>query len=213
MRYLSLLAGKLRVFTAVATLALTGCASIPSAPQGQLFERGGVSMVVIPGNSRETYFSDPKSMERHCRAPSPDVSLTASEGVSLNVPSLTGKGGSGVTEDASMGALSLGGRSPAVLISRELLYRACEITNNLNLPPDQALKLFQEVMAAIVKISVVQNSAGTASVAARPVDPRVQVPLPATNPDGGVNPASPTVPNAFPMTVPIPGTGAVPGRW
>lgn len=211
MQYPSLLASKLRISIAATTLALIGCAGIPAEPHGKLFERNGVSMVVIPGSSRETYFSDPKSMERHCRAPSPDLSLTASEGVSLNAPSLTGTRG-GVSEDESVGALSLGGRSPAVLISRELLYRACELSNNLNLPADQSLKLFREVMATITRISATQSSRGTASMAAKPLDPRVQVPLPAPNSADSVSPMSPTVPNGFPMPITIPGTGATPGR-
>lgn len=202
-----------------AALALSGCAVLqPPVPEGKVFERGGVSMVVVPGGSRETYFSDPKSLERHCRAPSPDVSLTSSEGVSLNMPSLAGKG-VGVGEDASTGALGLGGRSPAVLISRELLYRACELANNLNLPRDQSLKLFQDVMAVIVKVSAAQTGAGTAAAASVPNDPRVQAPgtIPGTNPSaipGPVPSAIPgTVPPAIPGTVPpaVPGAVPIPG--
>lgn len=162
------------------TLMLSGCGAIKPPPEGKLFERGGVSMIVIPGGSRETYFSDPSSLERHCRAPSPDVSLTASEGVALNVPSPAGKG-VGLNEDASTGALGLGGRSPAVLISRELLYRACELSNNLNLPPDQALKLFRDAMDVIVKLSNSQTGGGTPAVAAPATDTRVQAPQPVVN--------------------------------
>ena len=64
--------------TGAILLLLTGCTALPPQPEGKLFERNGVSMVVVPANSRETYFSDPKSPERHCRAPSPDFSVTAS---------------------------------------------------------------------------------------------------------------------------------------
>lgn len=201
MRYPSHRSGKLAIPAIGAALALSGCAALMPAPDGKIFERGGVSMVVVPSGSRETYFSDPKSLERHCRAPSPDVSLTSSEGVSFNVPSPVG-GGVGVGEDASTGALGLGGRSPAVLISRELLYRACELANNLNLPREQSLKLFQDVLAVIVKIAAAQTGTGTAAVASTPNDPRVQAPgaIPSTIPG--------TIPSTLPGTIPstIPGT-------
>lgn len=149
-----------------------GCAALSPAPQGKLFEREGVSMITVPSNSRETYFSDPTSRERHCRAPSPDVSITASEGVSLSALR------QGVSEDASKGALSLGGRDPAVLITRELMYRACEASNNLNLGADESLKFYRDVMDVIAKISASQTGTGTAAASASASDARVQAPPP-----------------------------------
>lgn len=199
------------VLSATLALGLSGCAAISPPPQGTLFERDGVSMVVIPGGSRETYFSDAKSMERHCRAPSPDVSVTASEGVSFSMPSLTGKG-MGLNEDASSGSLSLGGRNPAVLITRELLYRACELSNNLNLPSDQALSLFRDTMDAIVRVSAGQTSRGTTSVSAPPMDTRVQASIPAAAGPAG---AGATAPSGLPSVIPgpAPATGARPPGW
>jgi hypothetical protein len=215
MRYPSSLTGKCAVPAIGAALVLSGCAALkPPTTESKIFERDGISMVVVPSNSRETYFSDPKSMERHCRAPSPDVSLTSSEGVSINVPSPAG-GGVGLGEDTSTGALGLGGRSPAVLISRELLYRACELSNNLNLPRDQALKLFQDILAVIVKISTTQTGSGTAAVASATYDPRVQAPNTGPDPTGGAGIFSPgSVPSVFTPAIPgtVPAAGTPPGN-
>lgn len=163
-------------------LALTGCAAISPPPEGKLFERAGVSMVVAPANSRETYFSDPKSQERHCRAPSPDVSITASEGFSVSgaLPTPTGGKDAGVSDAATQGALSLGGRNPAVLITRELMYRACELSNNLNLSAAETLKLYRDVMNVIVQLSSTQSGTGVAGVAATPAAPQVIAPTPAS---------------------------------
>ncbi len=211
MRYRSTLIGKFAIPAIGAVLALSGCAALKPAPEGKVFERGGVSMVVVPSGSRETYFSDPRSLERHCRAPSPDVSLTSSEGVSLQLPSPAGRG-VGLGEDLSAGALGLGGRSPSVLISRELLYRACELSSNLNLPRDQSLKLFQDVLAAIIKIAAEQTGAGAAAVTSMPNDPRVQAPgifpgaFPSTIP--GTIPS--TIPGIIPSTMPSTIPGIVP---
>lgn len=203
MRYRFSFTGKFAIPAIGAALALSGCAALKPAPEGKVFERGGISMVVVPSGSRETYFSDPRSLERHCRAPSPDVSLTSSEGVSFQLPSPAGRG-VGVGEDVSAGALSLGGRSPSVLISRELLYRACELSSNLNLPREQSLKLFQDVLAVIVKIAAEQTGSGTAAVTSTPNDPRVQAP--------GIFPGAypSTIPGTIPSTMPSTIPGIVP---
>lgn len=203
MRYRSSLTGTCAIPAIGAALALSGCAALQPPPEGKIFERGGVSMVVIPGGSRETYFSDPKALERHCRAPSPDVSITSSDGFSLGLPSPAGRGGKAVSEDDSTGALALGGRSPAVLISRELLYRACELASNLNLPPDQTLRLFRDVMDVVLKLSAVQTGTGTTPVGAKPLDPRVQVPPTGSGPTSGIDFSAPsTMPATIPGTFP-----------
>jgi len=161
---------------AAALIALAGCGTILPPAQGTLFERDGVSVFSIPEGLRETYFADPKSFERHCRAPSPDVSITSSEGVSFSGLPIGGTGG-GVGEDSAQGAVTLGGRDPAVLITRELMYRACELANNLKLSEKETLKLYRDTLDAIVKISGAQTGAGSASqTAAPPAAPNVPAP-------------------------------------
>lgn len=169
----------------IATSMLGGCGVMPQSQfEGKLFERAGVSMVVAPADARETYFSDVKSLERHCRAPSPDVSVTASEGFgfSLPLPKLTGAEPD-VGADEQQGALSLGGRDPAVLIARELMYRACELSNNLNLSAADTLKVYERFLQSIEKIAAVQTGAGVSSLAATAGDSRVTLPGAAPKPD------------------------------
>jgi len=149
---------------AAVVLSLAGCGSIWPKSYGKLFERDGVSMVTVPDNTRETYFNDPNSLERHCRAPSPDVAMTTSDGFSINAPGPGLYGGNeGITSSAGGGALSLGGRSPALLIAREMLYRACELTSNLNLPKDETIAIYERFLQSIESISKIQTSAGTSS--------------------------------------------------
>lgn len=141
------------------SFGLMGCSSIASGPTGELFERRGVSMIVVPENTRETYFNDVGSAERHCRSPSSDVSVTASEGLSLSLPATAG---SGVSETGGTGAVALGGRSPSVLIARELMYRACELTSNLDLPFETTMRVYERFLVSIEKIVASQTGSGTA---------------------------------------------------
>jgi hypothetical protein len=45
----------------------------------------------------------------------------------------------------------MNGRSPAVLITRELFYRLCETYTNFNLTKEEALPLFQKVLDLVGK--------------------------------------------------------------
>ena len=95
------------------------------------------------------------------------------------MPTLAGGKGAGVSDEATQGSLSLGGRNPAVLITRELMYRACELSNNLNLSTPETLKLYRDVMNVIVQISSAQSGTGVAATAATPAAPQVVAPTPA----------------------------------
>ncbi len=104
---------------------LSSCASMGLPKEGTIFERKGVSVLLIAPEMRDVYFNDPSSLERHCRAPGPDVSIESSSGVSLGV-SIAGDADK-ISDGSSQAGLALGGRNPAVLITRELMYRACEL--------------------------------------------------------------------------------------
>ena len=60
-------------------------------------------------------------------------------GAHLSVPA--GAGSVSIGDQESIGSMTMGGRSPAVLITSELLYRACEFSNNFNLDKDEAKAL------------------------------------------------------------------------
>ncbi len=93
-------------------------------------------------------------MRRICAEPSPDAAVSVSDGGSLGVQ-LVSLGGnvdrSGGAEDATQ-ETELTGRTPALLISRELLYRACELNINHPLSTQQALQLHHQTLAIIAKV-------------------------------------------------------------
>ena len=55
----------------------------------------------------------------------------------------------------------LGGRDPAVLIAREILYRACETAMNNELTPEQAIDLYKTALTAIQEVAASQTGTGT----------------------------------------------------
>jgi hypothetical protein len=96
----------------------------------------------------------------------------------------------GLGEGASRGTVALGGRDPAVLIAREMLYRACELSINLNLNTADALRLHRDVLDAIVKVSGVQTGTGSSALADTPAAPQMAAPTPGTPQPAASAPAS-----------------------
>ncbi len=142
---------------------ITGCASAPGTSIHKVIERDGIDALLIPAEYREVYFSPQNSLDRHCRAPDPDFTVQASDSVSLGLSAL----GAGKQGDVGMGsgqaALGLGGRSADVLITRELMYRACEMSSNINADAQATIAIYERFLQAVENIANVQTEVGTGS--------------------------------------------------
>jgi len=142
---------------------LSGCAGLtPDAKtEGKIYERDGVSTLLIPSDAREVYFKDSRSFERHCRAPGPDVSIQSSSGISLGT-SIIGKSEE-LSDTNGQSGLALGGRDPAVLLTRELMYRACELASNLNANQKTTISIYNRFLRTVEKSIKMQQLVGTTS--------------------------------------------------
>ncbi len=142
---------------------LAGCATMaPGSKTEKVIERDGVSTLLIPPEYRDVYFNPDGTKDRHCRAPGPDFSVEASDGVSLGVGvPVPGVGKGQVGFGSGQAALSLGGRSADVLITRELLYRACEMTANIDANKQETIQIYERFLQAIERIAKVQTETGT----------------------------------------------------
>ncbi len=142
-----------------------GCATFaPASKTEKVIERDGVSALLIPSEYRDVYFIPKGSRERHCRAPGPDFSVEASDGVNLGLGSpVPGMGKGSVGFDSGQAALSLGGRSADVLLTRELMYRACELTANLNSNNKESKEIYYRFLKTIERLGKTQIENGVIS--------------------------------------------------
>jgi hypothetical protein len=150
------------------TLMLSGCGTfdvLSSADkknkEHHLYERQGIDILVESSSLKTTVIKDKDSFERICRSPNPDFASGETSGVSVGLSK-------GPTIGTSSGAMidSLGGRSPAVLITRELMYRACELTLNLQATDTAAGKgsVFVQQTAGVMDLGKYQVYAAGAGV-------------------------------------------------
>lgn len=148
--------------------AVTGCALSPPKP-GITASLSGMTIYSTTSEMQSSFLKFRNSGEHFCDSRMSDVADTASASIGLGA-SVVGKSES-VNEGASRGAVSLGGRSPAVLITREVMYRTCEMVMNLNLDKKEALALYIQTLNLVKSVAQSDTAVGAASmVGSAPVE-------------------------------------------
>jgi len=157
---------KLKYFSSTLLIIFLFSACSSHSPQIKLVERGGIGAIVLDNDSKVTYLKEHGHIERFCASREADASTTYSSGFNMGTSTVGNSESFG--ESNSDGQLSLGGRSPTVLIARELMYRTCELTMNLNTDEQTSIELYKETMDVILAISKNINGIGSASTEAEP---------------------------------------------
>ncbi|MCP3673924.1 MAG: hypothetical protein GY829_05580 [Gammaproteobacteria bacterium] len=142
--------------------SITGCAMPIVDPEISNFK--GIRIYSTTADQQSTIMKDHNSTERFCLSRGTDVADTESAGIGASLG--IGSQNEGISEGSSVGAIDLGGRNPAVLITRELMYRTCEMMMNLNLSKKESLKLFAETLNASVTIAQSQTDSGVEAMSA-----------------------------------------------
>ncbi len=144
----------------VIVLMSTSCAITP--PEPKIESLGAVNTITSSSDIQMSIVKLHGDPERYCAARQSDVADTRSIGGSLGIGAASAD--ESISEGSSQGALALGGRSPAVLIVREMMYRACELSLNLNTDHDQTLEIYKMFIEEMKAISSMQTELGTASL-------------------------------------------------
>lgn len=172
----------------VVLAALSGCGALrgPEAT-ASVFDRDGTDVVIDHQNGISYHITPAATREKVCRSSQPDVVVGSSEAISESMP-LKALGGEQASVSSQFDAVNLGGRSPAVLIVREILYRGCELAANHALTADQSLALFRESLDKIVQIAQFgMQSVGTAaSISAGAATAAPLQPMPISSLEGAI---------------------------
>lgn len=84
-----------------------------------------------------------------CSLPQPDSSFDQKDGDSFEL-SLVSVKDKQVSDSEDSEEVELAGRTPAVLISRELFFRACEFSSNYQLTKDEAKALYMKTLEGVL---------------------------------------------------------------
>ena len=154
------------VLGAVLSIVFIGCSARTELEVKEV-QRSGMDAVIMDNSAKVTYIKEHGHVERFCASRESDVQKTSSQGLALGFSAANQ--GESIGEGSTSGALSLGGRSPAVLISRELMYRACELTMNLNTDTKTSVEVYKMFLDSISNIVKNEHDTGSKSTAAMPV--------------------------------------------
>ena len=136
-------------FCLLSTLFLVGCADFSPKSDIEEFPKEGVLFSSPSVNS--TIVQDPKNHRKICMGRGADAFFETSESgdFNLSIISVANTGGDEAKETDNAGEEEMMGRTPAVLLARELFYRACELTNNAQLGSEEAVKVFNSVLKVV----------------------------------------------------------------
>ena len=136
----------------VSSLTLFSACSTNTVPTPNIHAHGGLSTFTVTEDTETSLIKIPNSVQQFCAARESDAISAPQSGLSLGF----GVGGTkeSVGATSSSGALSLGGRDPLVLITREFMYRVCELSLNHNLTKEETLELYKYFMDKLAAHSV-----------------------------------------------------------
>ncbi|MBT3703256.1 MAG: hypothetical protein HOG12_17140, partial [Alphaproteobacteria bacterium] len=144
--------------------SLTGCAEMyePKPIVSALEEN---SLVSGTASLRHAIVRNKKNALTYCAEPQPDATYAqeSSGNVDISLVSTGGGTDSGGDEEGSSAEEMLG-RSPSVLLARELMYRLCEFGQNHTVSTDQAIDLYKANLSLIQTISSIESNNTTVTV-------------------------------------------------
>ena len=96
----------------------------------------GAYAVTYPSDIRGAYFIKKGSNVRICAEPAPDVALDTLQKLTADISAklaATEEGSAKFSSELSAKVVQLAGRTELLLLAREMLYRACELSPSLSL--------------------------------------------------------------------------------
>lgn len=144
---------KIGALTAVA-LYLGGC-SEAYEPISQVHDLKSESVITGTASLTHTFVLDRKTGFVTCTMPPPDAAFSQQEqgDISISVIAIgsNSKADSGAAEEGSSED-ELVGRTPSVMMARELFFRLCEFSRNYDLKKDEAIKLYRETLGTVKEV-------------------------------------------------------------
>mgnify|MGYP003674643151 CR=1 FL=1 len=138
-------------------LVVAGCGTLGSQNSATVYDRQGIDVVIEPTTGNSFVLTDEKIRDQFCMTPPPDVIDSKNSSGSLSVKGVS------LSEGTGLSLTGLGGRSPAVLISREIMYRTCELYVNGRVTKEESFSLFKSSLDRVVEIAKAQIAQGTSA--------------------------------------------------
>jgi hypothetical protein len=144
----------------LATLSVAACAGVlpPQTGEEIFAERDGLraggavglEVLTVPEGQRVMLIKSPDDVEKVCSPRESDQGTSVREGLQLALP---GAGGGAIGEDAGTEAVALSQPTAVVQLARELLFRACELSLNLDADPAETRAIYERFLATLESVA------------------------------------------------------------
>jgi|GEM_PF-5416224 len=144
------------VFSGLAVIfCLMGCASTPTYYKANKDKSRGSTLTYSP-DLRSVHLITKDGKQWIIAEPTADVALDASDSsdFSLSLVSAGGKNDSDEDQNSSSSiSTALPGRTPSLLLARELNYRLAEMAFNTDMQPEKYHEMFSKIISTIQAVS------------------------------------------------------------
>jgi hypothetical protein len=163
-----------KIVVTLLAITIAGCA-LPQR-HGEIIDidPSRISAATFPSEIRGAYFvpqGNTSAKVKFCAEPAPDVALDSLQKLAASLKT-TNPTGTGLSGDASLDAslnikvVQLAGRTQLLLIAREMLYRACELSLNNPASTQDILAMYNTVAGLIKDLGNAEKTLAAAELQA-----------------------------------------------
>lgn len=142
----------------ILTSLASACSSIEK-PSPKRFNIDPDSSISVTAGTSQTFVRSKSASYRLCSQPMPDVAYDKGDDADINY-SFINTSSDQISAQDNSDEIEMAGRTPAILMAREIFYRTCEFSTNFGLNKQEAISLYQQTLKTIgdVWASEAQNT-------------------------------------------------------
>ncbi len=150
------------LFTILCVVFLSGCTGIHKQ-KPRIMTLKPETSVSLSASTAVTYIRSDNDDLIVCSRSSPDALFDQGDAFSLSA-SLINTGNDSGGDSESSEEIEMAGRTPTVILAREVFYNTCEFSANYNLSKDEASTVFQKALDSIVAVWKIEAGNTTVTV-------------------------------------------------
>tara|TARA_B100000809_G_scaffold262317_1_gene313035 strand:+ start:496 stop:1143 length:648 start_codon:yes stop_codon:yes gene_type:complete len=143
----------------VIVASLTSACSSIEKPSPKRFNIEPDSSISVTAGTSQTFVRSQSANYQLCSQPMPDVAYDKGDDADINY-SFINTSSDQVSAQDNSDEVEMAGRTPAILMAREMFYRTCEFSTNFDLNKQEAISLYQQTLKTIGNVwaSEAQNT-------------------------------------------------------
>lgn len=146
------------------SLLVSACSSLYE-PKPQLTHVDGQTVLSNTASLSHVIIYNKKSNNYTCTQPAPDAAFNQGESADFSVSLVSFGGGKDSGEESeSSEETEMSGRTPTVLMTRELFYRLCEFSKNHDLSKDEAKELYIKTLTTVKDVWKIEADKTTVKI-------------------------------------------------